>query len=109
MHGEAGHSETAGDLMFVQHRIRRDPQPQAFGQNLRLFHAGFGHQNDELITAIARHHIGLSAFLFEQTPDTCQHQVTLKMPQGIVHFFEFVQIHEHHGEWPSRTRCAFPL
>src|SRR5438105_10365101 len=100
MYREAGYPETAGNLMLVQHRISRDPQAQALGQNLRLLHASFRHQDDELITAVSGHNVRLPAFLFEQAPDTRQHQITLKMTQGIVNFLEFIQVHEYHGERP---------
>src|SRR5437667_11574142 len=84
MYWKTSHAETARDLMLVQHRISGDPQPQALGQDLRLLHPSFRHQDNELIPAIPRHDIRLPAFLFEQAPDPRQHQITLQVTQGTV-------------------------
>src|SRR2546425_11736631 len=53
MHGEAADAEAAGDLVLIQHGIVCAPQAQALGENLPLTPAGFWHQDDEFITAVA--------------------------------------------------------
>ena len=67
--------------MLGQHGIGGQPQAQALGQHLRLFDAGFGHEDDELIAAVASHHVRLAAFLLEQASDARQHQVAFEVPK----------------------------
>ena len=73
MHRKAAHSKAAGDVLLLKHRVRRNPQPQALGQYLRLFDPGLRHQNDEFVSAVASDHIRLPALLFQQPPDASQH------------------------------------
>ena len=65
VHREAGHAEAAADVVLGQHRVGRDPQTQALGQNLGLLHAGFRHEDDELVAAVARYHVRLPALLLK--------------------------------------------
>ena len=87
----------------------REPQPQALGQDLRLLDAGFRHQDDEFVAAVAGDHVRLPAFLFQQSSDARQHQVAFQVAHGVVHFLELVEIDQHHREWPAGARSAFPL
>ena len=103
MHGEAGNPEATRNVMLAEHGIASEPLAQAFGQNLRLFCSGFGHQHDELIATIARHHVRLARLLFEQSADTRQHEVALEVSHGVVDLFKFVEIDEHHRERPARN------
>ena len=57
MHRKAGHTKASGNFVFAQHRISRQPQSQALGQNLRLFDGRFRHEDDEFIAAVSRHNI----------------------------------------------------
>ena len=57
----------------------RQPLPQPFRQHLCLFRTGFRHQHDELVAAVARHHIRLPRLLFQQPSHARQHQVALEM------------------------------
>ncbi len=107
--GETGHAETAGDVVLAQHRVRGNPLPQALGQHLGLLRAGFGHEDDEFVSAIARHHVRLPGFLLQQTSHASQHQVAFEVAHGVVYFLEFVQVNQHNGEGPSRARSALPL
>ena len=96
MHGETCDSEAARDVMFAQHRIGGQPLAQALGQHLRLFRSSFGHQHDEFIAAIARHDVRLPRLLLEQAADARQDEVAFEVSHGVVHFFELVEIDEHH-------------
>src|SRR5579863_1344957 len=94
MHGETGDTKAAGDEMFLQHGIGRKPEAQTFGKDLGLLDSGFGHENDELVAAVAGDHVGLPAFLLEQSPHAGKHEVSLEMPQRVVDFLEFVEVNE---------------
>ncbi len=72
VHGKAGDSEAAGDLVLLQHGVGSQPKPQPLRQNLCLLHARLGHQNDELVSTIAGHYVRLTALLLQQAPDSCQ-------------------------------------
>ena len=85
------------------------PLAQALGQHLGLFGAGFRHQDYELVAAVTRHHVRLPRLLLEQAADAGQHEIALEVAHGVVDFFEFVEVDEHHGEWPPGTRSALPL
>ena len=65
VHREAGHAEAAADVVLGQHWVGCDPQTQALGQNLRLLHTSFRHQDDELITAVSRNYVRLPALLLK--------------------------------------------
>src|SRR5207244_12944214 len=72
MNGKAGDTKTACDAMLLQHRVSGKPEPQALGQDLCLLNAGFGHEHDEFIAAITRHHVRLPAPLLAQAPAAAQ-------------------------------------
>src|ERR1700686_2630054 len=109
VHRETGNAEAARNVVFSKHGVAGQPLAQAFGQNLGLFGAGLRHQNDELIATVARNHVRLPGFLFEQTAYAGQHQIALKVAHGVVDLFKFVEIDEHDGERAAGTRSSFPL
>src|ERR1700675_1811586 len=109
MRGKAGYTEATGDRVSPEMWVSGDPQPQTFGQHLRLLRPGFGHENDELVAPIARHHVRLPGLLLQQSANSGQHQVAFKMAHGVIHFFKFVEIDQDYREWPSRARSALPL
>ena len=106
---ETGHAKAAGDVVFAEHGVGREPYAQAFGQRLRLLHAGFRHQDDELVAAVAGHDVGLAAPLFEQPAHARQHQVAFQMAEGVVDFLELVEIDQHDRERASGAGSALPL
>ena len=77
--GKRGHAEAAGDVALVEHGIGGDPEPQAFGKNLRLLDAGFRHQDHELVATVAGYDVRLAALLFQQAADARQHQVAFQV------------------------------
>ena len=101
MQGETGDAEAAGDVVLFQHRIGGHPKPQSLRQHLRLLDAGLGHEDDEFVSAIAGNHVRLAALLFEQSANSSQHQISFQMAERIVDFLKFIQIDQHHREWPA--------
>ena len=82
VHRKTGNAEAAGNVVFAQHRIRSQPQPQAFGQNLRLLYAGFWHQDDEFVAAVTCNHVRLAALLFQQPSHTRQYEIAFEVAQS---------------------------
>src|SRR5262249_44745768 len=109
VHREAGDAKAAANVVLGKHGVSDDPEAKALGKNLRLLDAGFGHEDDELVSAIPGHHIRLTAFLLEQAPNTAQHQIAFKMAKWFVHLLAFVEINEHDGEGASRAGSALPF
>ena len=66
--GETGHAEAAGDLVFFEHGIGCQPEPQSLGQDLRLLDPGFGHEDDEFVSAVTGDHVGLALFCSSSRP-----------------------------------------
>src|SRR5580698_1491970 len=94
MHGETGHAEAAGNVMLGEHGVLGNPLAQAFGQNLSLLRAGFGHENNELISTVAGDHVGLPRLLLEQASHAGADQVAFELARGVIYFFELVEIDE---------------
>ena len=65
VHRKTPHSKATGYVMLTERRVLGDPQAQAFSQNLCLLYSGLGHENNKFVTAVARHHVGLPALLFQ--------------------------------------------
>ena len=94
--GKAGDAEASCNGVLAQHGIGGEPLPQALGQNRRLIRASFGHEDDELVAAIAGHHVRLARLLLQQAAYSRQHQIAFEVPHGVVDLFELVEIDEHH-------------
>src|SRR5208282_257312 len=101
MHRETGYAETAGDVMFAEHGVLRNPLAQAFGQDFSLLGAGFRHEDDELISTVAGDDVGLPRLLLEQASYAGEDKITFEVAHGVIHFFELVEVDEDHGERPA--------
>ena len=75
----------------------------------RVLHIGFRHQNDKLISAVARHHIGATAIGLQNMPDTLENEVAFEVPVKIVHEFEAVEVHEHQGKGAASSSGPLPF
>ena len=105
----AGDAKTGADIFFAQQGIGGNPAAQLGRKLAGVLHVGFRHEDDELIAAVAGHHIGAAAIGFENLTDALQHQVAFQVPVKIVDEFEAVQVHEDQREGASGARGTFPF
>ncbi len=109
MHREPRDPETGGDVFIAQQRISGDPASQLVSELARLLDARFRHEDDELVAAIARHHVRTAAILFENMAHALKDHVALEVPVKIVHELEAVEVHQHERERPVGARRALPF
>src|SRR5215470_4901422 len=107
--GIGGDAETRADILFAKQGIGGDPATQLGGELARLLHGGFGHENDEFISAIAGHHVGAAAVGFENLADALQDQITFEVAIEVVHKLKAVEVHEHQGKGTARARGTLPF
>src|SRR5437773_226065 len=109
MYRKTRDAKAAGNLMLFEHGIGGEPEAKAFGQDLRLVNTGLGHEDDEFIPTVTGNYVRLAAFLLEQAADASQYEIAFEVSERIIHFFEFVEVYQHHGEWTTRTGGALPF
>jgi hypothetical protein len=71
--------------------------------------AGFRHEDDEFVAAVAGDHVRLAGLLLEQAADAGEHEIALEVAHGVIDFLELVEIDQHHGERASGAGSALPL
>src|SRR5258708_20761267 len=74
-----------------------------------MLHRGFGHQDDELVAAVAGDEIGAAAIGFENLADALENDVAFKVAVEIVDEFEAVEVHEYERERAAGAGTAFPF
>ncbi len=109
VHWESRDPETGGDVFIAQQRIGGDPAAQLIGELAGLLDAGFRHEDDELIAAIARDHVRAATILFENVAHALKDHVPLEVPVEIVYELEAVQVHQHEREGAVGARGALPF
>src|SRR5258708_32716591 len=102
-------AETGADIFFAKKRIGGDPTAELRGELAGLLHGGFGHQDDELVAAVAGDDIGAAAIGFENLADALENEVTFKVAVEIVDEFEAVEVHEYERERAAGAGRGFPF
>ena len=82
--------------LLLEHGVGREPLPQTLSQAVGLVHAGFGHEDHKFVAAVTGDYVRLTALLFQQPADAGQHQITLKVAQAVVYFFELIEVNQHY-------------
>src|SRR5258705_2805800 len=70
----------------------------ARGKDRRAVRRRFGHDDDELLAAVARHQIDRPGFAAQQVADLAQHGIAGDVAARIVDRLETVEIGQHHRE-----------
>src|SRR5438128_7997532 len=109
VYGKASHAKAAGTVSCLEHGISRYPHAQAPGPYLRLLAAGFRHQDNEFVPAVASHYIRLPALLLKESANASQHQIAFQMPLRVIDLFKLIQVHQHDRKWTARAGCPLPL
>src|SRR5437667_2972207 len=107
--GEAGDAEAGGDVLFAEEGIGGDPTAKLHGELAGVLHVGFGHEDDELVAAVASDDIGAAAVLLEDVADALEDEVAFEVAVEIVDEFEAVEIHEDKREGAAGAGGALPL
>jgi hypothetical protein len=74
-----------------------------------VLHVGFGHENDELVSAVAGDHVGAAAVRFKDVAYTLKNEVAFEVAIKIVDELEAVKIHEDESEGPAGASGALPF
>src|SRR5207247_9135647 len=90
--GEAGDAEAGGDVLFPEEGIGGDPTAKLHGELAGVLHVGLGHENDELVAAVASDDIGAAAVLLEDVADALEAGVPFEVAVAIVDEFEAVEL-----------------
>src|SRR5450432_2791467 len=100
MDRESRNAKTGGNILVPQKRIGCHPAPKFACELSSLLHSGFRHQDNELISAVARHHIGPPTVLFEYVSHALKHNVAFQVSVEIINELEAVEIHQDQCKWP---------
>src|SRR6185503_294782 len=76
--------------------------PQSMRDNQRLVFSGLWEQNYKLVPAVAERKIDQSKLRFDQISDLCQQFAADKVPMGIVHALEVIEIDEQNRKFISK-------
>ena len=107
--GNAAMPKLAVMFLSRKQRIGRNPAAELAGELAGLLDTGFRHEDHELVAAVARHHVGAAAVLFEDVTHALEDDVALEVAVKIVHEFEAVEVHQHQRERAVRARRALPF
>src|SRR6266478_8646804 len=102
-------AEAGADIFLAQERIGGYPAAELAGQLPSMFHTGFRHQNDKLISAVTGNNVGAPAIGLQNLPDALQNEVAFEVTIEIVHEFEAVEVHKHKSKRAAGTSGTFPF
>ena len=107
--GESGEADGGGDLALTQQRVVSDPLAELVGQAVGLVGVGFRHQDDELVAAVAGHHVGAAHVLLQHAPDALQHRVALQVAEVVVDELELVEVEQRQRKRARNAGGTPPL